>query len=134
MSTVQEIKADLQSASEALRCTLPPQDSLQDWIRRVQVLASQSFSLLQQLSWLLQACPEEDQQRMENSTCSQDPQRSLSPLDPQYKPPVCLLRRGGAAWSQLHQQVSAMLKHTHRLREEVGAVGQLASERLLLTW
>uniref|UniRef100_A0A3Q3ARQ7 Midasin n=1 Tax=Kryptolebias marmoratus TaxID=37003 RepID=A0A3Q3ARQ7_KRYMA len=114
-SNIQDIKADLQTPGKVLGCILPPQDPLQDWVRRVQVLAAQCFTLLQQLFWLLQACPEEDQQRMEASTCSQNLLRCLSPLDPQYQPFGCLLRRGGIAWSQLHQQVAAMLKHTQKL-------------------
>ncbi|XP_037836777.1 midasin isoform X2 [Kryptolebias marmoratus] len=133
-SNIQDIKADLQTPGKVLGCILPPQDPLQDWVRRVQVLAAQCFTLLQQLFWLLQACPEEDQQRMEASTCSQNLLRCLSPLDPQYQPFGCLLRRGGIAWSQLHQQVAAMLKHTQSLKEELGTLVQLVSERVLYTW
>uniref|UniRef100_A0A087Y7X1 Midasin n=1 Tax=Poecilia formosa TaxID=48698 RepID=A0A087Y7X1_POEFO len=110
-ASLQDMQAHLQSHSEVGDCCLPPQDSLQDWFRRGRGLAAQSATLLQQLSWLLQCCPEEPQQREQTGTSSS--RHTLmcpSPLAVQQQPPGCLLRRGDPGWTRLQQQVTAMLK------------------------
>ncbi|GAA6218580.1 midasin [Lates japonicus] len=133
-NSLRGIKADLQSHSNEPGCTLPPQASLQGWVSRGQALAAQCNTLLQQLAWLLQCCPEDLQQKEETSSCSQHTLRCPSPLAAQHQPPGCLMRRGDAAWCQLHQHVTAMLKQTESLRVELDTVAQQASERVLHTW
>ena len=132
--SVQGIKAHLQSHREDAGCTLPPQASLQGWVSRGQALAAQCTTLLQQLAWLLQCCPEDLQQKEETSSWRQHTLRCPSPLAAQRQPPGCLLRRGDAAWCQLHQRMNAMLKQTQSLKLELDSVAQQTSDRVLHTW
>ncbi|XP_031717305.1 midasin isoform X1 [Anarrhichthys ocellatus] len=132
--SVKDIKANLQSSSEDAGCALPPQASLQAWVSRGQALAAQCTTLLQQLAWLLQCCPEDLQQKEETSSCRQHTLRCPSPLAAQRQPPGCLMRRGDAAWCQLNQRTDAMLKQTQSLKAELDNVAQENSERALHTW
>ncbi|KAF0023084.1 hypothetical protein F2P81_023714 [Scophthalmus maximus] len=75
-NSIQDIKAHLQSHSKDPGCTLPPQASLQGWVNRGQTLAAQCTTLLQQLAWLLQCCPEDLQQKEETNSCSQHTPRN----------------------------------------------------------
>uniref|UniRef100_A0A3Q2D7A0 Midasin n=1 Tax=Cyprinodon variegatus TaxID=28743 RepID=A0A3Q2D7A0_CYPVA len=111
---------------------LPPQEPLQGWIQRGQALAAQCAALLQQLSWLLQCCPEDAQQKEQGGSGQQTPM-CPSPLAAQQQPPGCLLRRGDPSWCQLHQRVVAMLKDAQTLREQLGSVAQQEKERVLCT-
>lgn len=130
---VQGVKAHLQSQSEEPGCTLPPQASLQDWVKRGQALAAQCNTLLQQLAWLLHCCPE-DLQKEEVSSCKQHTLRCPSPLAAQRQPPGCLMRRGDAAWCQLHQRVTTMLEETLSLKVELDCAAQSISDGVLHTW
>uniref|UniRef100_A0A3Q3JWH6 Midasin n=1 Tax=Monopterus albus TaxID=43700 RepID=A0A3Q3JWH6_MONAL len=131
---IQDIKAYLQSHSKDAGCVVPPQDSLQDWVSKGQALAAQCTILLQQLLWLLQCCPEDLQQKEETSSCRQHTLRCLSPLAAQRQPPGCVMKRGDAAWCQLHQRVTAMLKQAKSLKVEMNTVAQHMSEGVLHTW
>ncbi|KAM6915471.1 midasin [Xenentodon cancila] len=133
-SNVLDIRVHLQTNSEDPGCTLPPQHSLQGWISRGHALAAQCAALLQQLAWLLQCCPEDPQQKEQTSSCSQHTLRCPSPLPAQRQPAGCLMRRGDAAWSQLHQSVAQMLKQTRNVKQQLGSLTQQASERVLHTW
>uniref|UniRef100_A0A8D3BW26 Midasin n=1 Tax=Scophthalmus maximus TaxID=52904 RepID=A0A8D3BW26_SCOMX len=133
-SVIQDIKAHLQSHSKDPGCTLPPQASLQGWVNRGQTLAAQCTTLLQQLAWLLQCCPEDLQQKEETNSCSQHTPRCPSPLAAHRQPPGCLMRRGDATWCQLHQRVTAMLRQSESLKVELDTVAQQSSERVLHTW
>ncbi|XP_044025553.1 midasin [Siniperca chuatsi] len=134
INSVQDVKAHIQSHSEDPGCTLPPQASLQGWVSRGQALAAQCTTLLQQLAWLLQCCPEDLQQKEETSSCRQHTLRCPSPLAAQRQPHGCLIRRGDAAWCQLNQRMNAMLKQTQSLKVELDNVAQQTSERVLHTW
>uniref|UniRef100_A0A665VA47 Midasin n=1 Tax=Echeneis naucrates TaxID=173247 RepID=A0A665VA47_ECHNA len=133
-SSIQGIKTHLQGHSKDPGCVLPPQAPLQAWVSRGQVLAAQCTTLLQQVAWLLQCCPEDLQQKEETSNCRQHTLRCPSPLAAQRQPPGCLMRRGDAAWCQLHQCVTAMLKQTESLKVELDTVARETSERVLHTW
>ncbi|KAF3702507.1 Midasin Dynein-related AAA-ATPase MDN1 MIDAS-containing protein [Channa argus] len=129
---IQDVKAQLQSSNKD--CTLPPQSSLQAWISKGQTLAVQCTTLLQQLVWLLQCCPENLQEKEDTRSCSQHTFRCPSPLTAQRQPPGCLMRRGDTAWCQLHQCVNALLKQTESLKVELDTAAQQASEESLHTW
>uniref|UniRef100_A0A3B3CZB6 Midasin n=1 Tax=Oryzias melastigma TaxID=30732 RepID=A0A3B3CZB6_ORYME len=102
-SSMQSLKAHAQTPPEDWGCTLPPQDPLQDWVRRGRLLAAQCAAVLQQLSWLLQCCPEDGQQREHAS--SPPPLSCLSPAAAPRQPPGLLMRRGDAVWMELQQHV-----------------------------
>ncbi|KAK2856665.1 hypothetical protein Q5P01_005400 [Channa striata] len=132
-NSIQDVKAQLQSSRKDSGCTLPPQASLQAWIRKGQTLAVQCTTLLQQLVLLLQCCPEDLQEKEDTSSCRQHTLTCPSPLTAQQQPPGCLMRRGDAAWCKLHQCVNALLKQTESLKMELDTVAQQTSERLC-TW
>ncbi|XP_078798874.1 midasin isoform X2 [Oryzias latipes] len=127
---IQSIKAHTQTPPVDSGCTLPPQDSLQDWLMRGRALAAQCATLLQQLCWLLQCCPEDGQQREQAS--SQPPLSCVSPVEALRQPPGCLMRRGDAVWTELHQHVVEMLQRTQNLQQDLSSVDQGGS--VLLTW
>ncbi|TMS12010.1 hypothetical protein E3U43_016968 [Larimichthys crocea] len=133
-NSVQGVKAHLQSHTEDPDCTLPPQAPLQGWVSRGRALAAQCTTLLQQLVWLHQCCPEDLQQKEETSSCRQHTLRCPSPLAAQRQPPGCLMRRGDAAWCQLNQHMNTMLKQTQSLKVELDNVAEQTSERELHTW
>uniref|UniRef100_A0A8C3A4E5 Midasin n=1 Tax=Cyclopterus lumpus TaxID=8103 RepID=A0A8C3A4E5_CYCLU len=120
--------------SEDAGCALPPQASLQGWVSRGQALAAQCTTLLQQLAWLLQCCPEDLQQKEVTSSCRQNTLRCPSPLAAHRQPPGCLIRRGDGAWCQLNQRMNELLKQTQSLKAELDNVAQQNSERALHTW
>uniref|UniRef100_A0A8C8D189 Midasin n=1 Tax=Oncorhynchus tshawytscha TaxID=74940 RepID=A0A8C8D189_ONCTS len=101
---------------------IPPQASLQSWVIKAQGLAGQCATLLQQLSWMLQCCPEGPQQTEGVDGQREPTLRCPSPMAAQRQPPGCLLRRGDPAWSQLSRRVVDMLGQTQILKEELDAV------------
>uniref|UniRef100_A0A3Q2XAQ5 Midasin AAA ATPase 1 n=1 Tax=Hippocampus comes TaxID=109280 RepID=A0A3Q2XAQ5_HIPCM len=134
-STIQDIKDTLQSQGEDADGTLLPQAPLYDWVNKGHALAAQCSILLQQLSWLVQCCPEPPQlQEEENSKSWLYSLRCTSPMAAQHQPPVCHMRKGDATWSQLDQRVAAMLKQMLSLKTELHRITQQSSERVLLTW
>lgn len=133
---MQGVKPRLQEEEPA--CSLPPQEPLREWLSRGRALASHSATLLQQLAWLHQCCPEDLQQQKEAAgSGGGSGQRTLmcpSPVAAQRQPAACLMRKGDAAWRQLHQQVKALLGQSERLKAELDSVEQQISDRPLVTW
>lgn len=123
---------------EESACSLPPQEPLRTWLSRGRALASQSATLLQQLAWLHQCCPEDlQQQEAAGSGDTSGIQRTLmcpSPVAAQCQPPACLMRKGDGAWRQLHLQVKALLGQSERLKAELDGIEQQISDRRLVTW
>uniref|UniRef100_A0A8C4E8F0 Midasin n=1 Tax=Dicentrarchus labrax TaxID=13489 RepID=A0A8C4E8F0_DICLA len=130
---LRSVCSHLQSHSEDAGCTLPPQASLQGWVSRGQALAAQCITLLQQLAWLHQCCPEDLQQKEETSSCRQHTLRCPSPLAAQRQPPGCLMRRGDAAWCQLNQHLNAMCKQTQSLKVELDNVAQTSPNNAVIS-
>lgn len=133
-NSIQSLKAQLQRNTKDSGCSLPPQGSLQDWLSRGRTLAVQCTTVLQQLTWLLQCCPVEPQQKEETGSCRQPSLSCLSPLTAQCQPPGCLIRKGDAAWHKLNQHVNAVMKDSEKLKTELCIVSQHTSEGELLTW
>ncbi|XP_061756335.1 midasin isoform X2 [Nerophis ophidion] len=131
ISTVQDIKAQLRSPIGVDDGTLLPQEHLHDWVNKGQALAAQCSILLQQLSWLLQCCPE-DPQQLEGENRSSP--RLVSPLADHRQPPGCLMRRGDPNWRQLNQTIATMLKQILNLKTELHDTAQQSSDGILLTW
>uniref|UniRef100_A0A674E136 Midasin n=1 Tax=Salmo trutta TaxID=8032 RepID=A0A674E136_SALTR len=131
--SVQGIQAHLRAHNEDAG-GLPPQASLQGWVIKAQGLSVQCVTLLQQLSWLLQCCPEGPHQTDGSGGQREPTLRYPSPLASQRKPPGCLLRRGDPAWSQLSQRVADMLGQTQSLKEELDAVALQSTQGALHSW
>ncbi|XP_036943295.1 midasin isoform X1 [Acanthopagrus latus] len=133
-NSIQGLKAHLQSHSEDPGCALPPQASLHGWVSRGLALAAQCATVLQQLAWLHQCCPEDLQLKEDTSSCRQHTLMCPSPLAAHRQPPGCLMRRGDSAWCQLNQHMNTMLKQVQSLKVELDNVARQTSERALYTW
>lgn len=133
-NAIQSLKAQLQGNTKDSGCSLPPQGSLQEWLGRGRTLAVQCTTILQQLTWLLQCCPVDPQQKEETGSCRQHSLSCLSPLTAQRQPPGCLIRKGDTAWHKLNQHVNAVLKDSESVKMELCVVAQQTSEGQLLTW
>ncbi|KAM9782721.1 LOW QUALITY PROTEIN: midasin [Neosynchiropus ocellatus] len=119
-SNVQDIQTEVSTEPEGF--LLPPQASLHSWLDRGRALAAQCSTLLQQVTWFVQCCPD-----------TQPDQRCTSPLPAQRLPPCGLMRKGDAAWSQLNQRVSVTLKQSHNAMQVLDGVSQQTSKRVLHT-
>lgn len=133
-NAIQSLGAQLQRSCEDGDCSLPPQASLDDWLSRGRTLAVKSTSVLQQLTWLLQCCPADPQQKEEPGSCRQHSLSCLSPLTAQRQPPGCLIRKGDAAWHKLEQHVTPVLKDSQRVKTELCVVARQTADGELLTW
>ncbi|XP_057678283.1 midasin isoform X2 [Corythoichthys intestinalis] len=132
-STIQDIKEKLQSQREDADCTLLPQEALYNWVNKGQALITQCSILLQQLSWLLQCCPQVPQSEEKNNSW-QYSLKCTSPVALHRQPAVCQMRRGDATWRQLNQRVTAMLKQVESFKMELNQIALQRSESLLVTW
>ncbi|KAL2081973.1 hypothetical protein ACEWY4_021791 [Coilia grayii] len=139
VDSVKDLQRNLEDDGQQHDAVLPPQQPLQLWLLRAQTLASQCCLALQQLTLVLQCCPEgphtagqpqgEGLGEMEEPTL-----RQSSPLDAHCQPPGCLMRRGDPAWSQLLQRVEHMLTESQAIKEQLDGVTQQNSEWALHTW
>uniref|UniRef100_A0A3B4AV04 Midasin n=1 Tax=Periophthalmus magnuspinnatus TaxID=409849 RepID=A0A3B4AV04_9GOBI len=126
-TSLKNLKAHSLNSDGNPGCPLPPQTSLQGWVSRAQALSVQCSVALQQLSWLLQACPEEHQ-NLEGGLSHP------SPLTEQNQPARCLRKRGSAEWSQHHQHVTLLWNQTEKVKAELNSIAQQTSEGVLHTW
>ncbi|XP_030636974.1 midasin [Chanos chanos] len=138
ISSVQSVQSHLNNSSRE-DGGLPPQESLHGWVIRGQALAMQCTVVLQQLSWLLQCCPEGESeahaQGVEAAVGQGEPRlKKLSPLAPHLQCPVSRLRRRGPAWTQLTQRVEGMLAETQALKQQIDGVTHETGERTLHNW
>uniref|UniRef100_A0A3P8WSX5 Midasin n=1 Tax=Cynoglossus semilaevis TaxID=244447 RepID=A0A3P8WSX5_CYNSE len=125
------IQSSLFHRDVASGCAFPPQDSLHSWVTRGQALAAQCTALLQQLSWTLQCCPEDPQQKEEKSSCGQHTLSCPSPLAAHRQPAGCLMRREDATWCQIHQRVTSMLEQSESAKSELDAAARQSCDRAL---
>ncbi|XP_057208356.1 midasin isoform X2 [Triplophysa rosa] len=127
------------SGSEDDTSGLPPQDPLHQWISRAQSLALQCSVALQQLSWILQCCPEGSsapatQAREGEVVQGQATLSHPSPLAPHIQPQACLMRRGEQAWKEVEQKVENLMKEVKDLKETLNGLAQESAERVIHSW
>uniref|UniRef100_A0A9J8BXI4 Midasin n=1 Tax=Cyprinus carpio carpio TaxID=630221 RepID=A0A9J8BXI4_CYPCA len=98
IDSIQSIKSDTHCSEDDVS-GLPPQKPLQHWITRAQSSVLHCSVVLQQLSWILQCCPEgssaapaeaREGEVMQGQATLSHP----SPMPPHIQPQACLLRRG----------------------------------------
>uniref|UniRef100_A0A8C1W639 Midasin n=1 Tax=Cyprinus carpio TaxID=7962 RepID=A0A8C1W639_CYPCA len=98
INSIQSIKSDTHCSEDDVS-GLPPQKPLQHWITRAQSSVLHCSVVLQQLSWILQCCPEgssaapaeaREGEVMQGQATLSHP----SPMPPHIQPQACLLRRG----------------------------------------
>lgn len=138
ISSVQSI----QSQSSESGCdvsTVPLQDSLQHWICRAQSSALHCSVVLQQISWLLQCCPEgssvapaeaKEGEVMQGQATLSHP----SPLAPHVQPQACLLRRGEQGWKEVEQKVESLMKEVKDLKMKLDGLVQESTEKVIYSW
>lgn len=127
-------------AAEKKESALPPQDSLGRWVAKAQTLAQQCCMALQQLSWVLQCCPEGSTatlgQARERAGEGGQGEATLShptPLSPHLQPQACLMRRGEASWTEAVRSVEALQGESAQLRERLNALGQESTQSPIQT-
>ncbi|KAK7907514.1 hypothetical protein WMY93_016126 [Mugilogobius chulae] len=126
-TSLKNLKAHVLLSDVDAGCPLPPQASLQRWLSRGQALTVQCSVTLQQLSWLLQSCPEDLQSQEGGLSCS-------SPLTEQRQPARCLKKRGSTEWSQHNQHVTRLWNQIEGIKASLKSVAEQASEGVLYTW
>lgn len=118
---------------------LPPQVPLQHWITRAQSSTLHCSVVLQQLSWILQCCPEGSsaaptETREGEVVQGQATLSHPSPLAPHIQPQACLLRRGEQAWKEVEQKVENLMKEVKDLKEKLDGLAQESTERVIHSW
>ncbi|XP_051581140.1 midasin isoform X2 [Myxocyprinus asiaticus] len=118
---------------------LPPQEPLHHWITKAQSSALHCSVALQQLSWILQCCPEgssaaHTQAREGEVVQGRATLSHPSPLAPHIQPQVCLMRRGEQAWKEVEQRVENLMKEVKDLKEKLDGLAQESTERVIHSW
>ncbi|KAK2883458.1 hypothetical protein Q8A67_017095 [Cirrhinus molitorella] len=138
IDSIQSIKPDTPCSEDEVS-GLPPQKPLQHWISRAQSSALHCSVVLQQLSWILQCCPEgcsaapaeaREGEVMQGQATLSHP----SPLAPHIQPQACLLRRGEQAWKEVQQKVENLVKEVKDLKEKLDGLAQESTERVIHSW
>ncbi|XP_058881826.1 midasin isoform X1 [Acipenser ruthenus] len=138
-SCIQEIQSRLSQSGES-GAALPPQDAVLLWTDRTQTLAMQCMVGLEQLSWVLQCCPEDtlpDGAPLASVTPPEKQESGLrypSPLAAECLPAGCCMRRGDQAWQQLTEAVAEMLTEAKALKAELDGLKEQPTEGILQTW
>lgn len=136
---IESVQSIHTSGSEDDSSGLPPQDPLHQWITRAQSLALQCSVSLQQLSWILQCCPEGSsapatQAREGEVVQGQATLSHPSPLPPHIQPQACLMRRGEQAWKEVEQNVENLMKEVKDLKKTLDGLAQESTERVIHSW
>ncbi|XP_073672706.1 midasin [Garra rufa] len=135
---IQSIKSDTPGSEDEVG-GLPPQKPLQHWISRAQSSALHCSVVLQQLSWILQCCPEGSsaapaEAREGEVLQGQATLSHPSPLSPHIQPQACLLRRGEQAWREVQQKVENLVKEVKDLKEKLDGLAHESTERVIQSW
>ncbi|XP_059556931.1 midasin isoform X4 [Myotis daubentonii] len=160
LSCVQEIQGRL-TGPLLYPVAFPPQDGVQQWTERLQHLAMQSQILLEQLSWLLQCCPDAASapsqgdaraQGQSSTLCPEGPELTtgqlsravldFSPSDLSYPSPVpgnqlpsgCRMRKQDQLWQQSTSRLTEMLKTIQTVKADVDRIRQQSCETLFHSW
>ncbi|XP_043076462.1 midasin [Puntigrus tetrazona] len=133
---IQSIKPETHCSEDV--SGLPLQKPLQHWISRAQSSVLHCSVVLQQLSWILQCCPEGSsaapaEARRRGHAGSSHTEPPVSPA-PHIQPQACLLRRGEQAWNEVQQKVENLMKEVTDLKEKVAGLAQESTERVVHSW
>ncbi|TSL47560.1 Midasin [Bagarius yarrelli] len=135
INAVQEVQSQTASG-ENEESTLPPQDSLSSWVAKAKNLGQQCCAALQQLSWVLQCCPESflatpcqsgDGGQAEATLCHP------TPLPAHLQPQACLMRRGDASWVEAVKSVEALQTESFQLKERLNVLGEESTQSVIQT-
>lgn len=158
LSCIQEIDFRL-TADREYSAAFPPQDSIQCWTDRLQQLSMQCVMVLQELSWFIQCCPEEESARCNDSertdakpniAQSSVPEmgnvlagipdlipsdlKLLSPVTAELLPPGCRMQNKDQLWLQVAAQLAAMMADVKAVKAEVDRVRQQSRGTSFYSW
>ncbi|XP_034264874.1 midasin [Pantherophis guttatus] len=152
ISCIQEIDARLSPGSE-YEVVFPPQEGVQQWTDRLQYLSMQCVVLLEQLSWFIECCPEDqtlntprteiksEGVELNSSTILKslpelDPSdlQYLTPMSPEQLPAACRMRKQDTIYQQLASKVKEMLVEVKAVKSDVDRIKQVSSETLFHSW
>uniref|UniRef100_A0A670YNZ0 Midasin n=1 Tax=Pseudonaja textilis TaxID=8673 RepID=A0A670YNZ0_PSETE len=152
LSCIQEIDARLSPGSE-YEVVFPPQEGVQQWTDRLQYLSMQCVVLLEQLSWFIECCPEDqtlntprteiksEGVELNSSTILKslpelDPSdlQYLTPVSPEQLPAACRMRKQDTLYQQLASKVKEMLVEVKTVKSDVDRIRQVSSETLFHSW
>lgn len=137
IAAVQDVR--FQTASgDRQESDLPPQDSLGSWVAKARTLAQQCCVALQQLSWVLQCCPEGSAATMCQSREGDGGQGEATlshptPLSAHLQPPVCLMRRGEASWTEAVKSLEVLQSESTQLKERLNTLGHESTRSAIQT-
>lgn len=135
ITAVQDVRSQTASGGKE-EGTLPLQDSLGSWVAKARKSAQQCCAALQQLSWVLQCCPEGfsatscqsgDGGQGESTLCHP------TPLSAHLQPQACLMRRGEASWVEAVKSVEALQSESFQLKQRLNALGQESTQSVIQT-
>ncbi|KAF4092103.1 hypothetical protein AMELA_G00017110 [Ameiurus melas] len=130
IDAVQDVRSQTASGEDE-QSGLPPQDSLCSWAAKARTLAQQCCVAVQQLSWVLQCCPEGSESReggQGEATLSHP-----TPLPAHLQPQACLMRRGEASWTEAVKHVEALQSESTQLKERLKALGHESKQTPIQT-
>ncbi|XP_066468783.1 midasin [Tiliqua scincoides] len=152
LSCIQEIEARLTASNEYV-VAFPPQDGVQQWTDKLQYLAMQCVMILEQLSWLIECCPEGQPLNVPRTEIKAEgtelnPAAVLMsgseriPSELQYLTPVaadqlpsgCKMRKHDPLCQQLASRVKEMLVAVKLVKADVDKIRQLSCETLFHSW
>ncbi|KAG8124032.1 hypothetical protein E2320_019500 [Naja naja] len=151
LGCIQEIDARLSPVSE-YEVVFPPQEGVQQWTDRLQYLSMQCVVLLEQLSWFIECCPEDQtlntpkteiksegvelNSSILKSLPELDPSelQYLTPMSPEQLPAACRMQNQDTLYQQLASKVKEMLVEVKAVKSDVDRIKQLSSETLFHSW
>ncbi|XP_053499982.1 midasin [Ictalurus furcatus] len=130
IDAVQDVRSQTASGEDE-QSGLPPQDSLCSWAAKARTLAQQCCVAVQQLSWVLQCCPEgcESREGGQGEATLSHP----TPLPAHLQPQACLMRRGEASWTEAVKHVEALQSESTQLKERLNALGHESEQTAIQT-
>ncbi|KAJ1151695.1 hypothetical protein NDU88_004475 [Pleurodeles waltl] len=128
----------------------PPQAGVQQWAIRLQNLAMQCIVMVEQLSWFIQCCPNQQTENCDQRSKTEEVQSGTkqgcsdsvmrwelkypSPVAQERLPPMCKMRMQDPAWQKLSTQVSEMLTEMKIVKAEVDKIRRRSCEPFFYSW
>ncbi|KAM8954164.1 midasin [Pelodytes ibericus] len=145
LSCMQEISSRMESDND-YKIPFPPQDTVQQWVDRLQHLSMQCTIVLEQLSWFVQCCPLKEPlaggvaqdlngDKSAPRNCPSLPELSYpSPVAAEWLPPACKMRQSDKEWELLSTSVIKMLTDVKATKASVDKIRQQSREMLYYSW
>lgn len=137
LSCMKEISSQLEW-SNGYKIAFPPQDGVKQWLDRLQHLSMQCSIVLEQLSWLLECCPVNIEERKNESCEEAKPWASAlnvpSPAAADWLPKLCTIRKSDSDWEQLSDTVTKMLTDIKATKTALDTIRLQSCQTLFYSW